>query len=81
MRSSMSKLVSITALALGLAIAAPAFANESTNSNSAGSHNVYNPLEPNAVSNEGPNGPADTYHGSNSVGSTTNPFFSMQPER
>jgi hypothetical protein len=78
MRSSMSKLVSITALALGLAIAAPAFANEATNSNSAGSHNVYNPLEPNAVSNEGPNGPADTYHGSNAVGSITNPFFPTQ---
>jgi hypothetical protein len=86
MRNSISKtmIASVTALTLGLAVAAPAFANESTTSNSPGSRNVYNPLQPNAFSNDTQYGPAGTDHSANenAVGSIYVPLpFFPQPQR
>jgi hypothetical protein len=85
MRNSISKtmIASVTALTLGLAVAAPAFANESTTTSASGSRNVYNPLQPDAASNDGQFGPAGTEHSSNAVGSTylPNPFFPSPSQR
>jgi hypothetical protein len=85
MRNSISKtmIASVTALTLGLAVAAPAFASDSTTSNSPGSRNAYNPLQPQAFSNDTQYGPAGTepYH-DNNVGSIYLPLpFFPQPQR